>query len=225
MFDSIFTDGLVTPSSVIICLAAAFITGLVYAVLCCYKTESSRSFLIGTAFLPTTVALVICLVNGNIGAGVAIAGAFGLVRFRSAPGTAREISIIFIAMAAGLAFGMGYIGYGIIFLLVCGVLLFVCELFGVFEKKTDNTEKYLKITIPEGLNYSGAFDDIFDQFASKVSLEQVRTVNMGSMFKLTYKVKLKDCTKTKEMIDMIRCRNANLEVTLETAEAKKEGIL
>ena len=165
-----------------------------------------------------TVAAVIALVNGNLGVGVAIAGAFGLVRFRSAPGTAREIAAIFIAMAAGLAFGMGYIAYGAIFLLGSGCLLFV---FGKFAKKAEilrDREKIIKITIPESLDYTEVFDDIFAKFASSAKLEKVKSANMGSMFRLSYRVTLKNAGSEKPMLDEIRTRNGNLEIQCSRAD-------
>ena len=126
MFNSIFKQSgntVVTPTAIFICLGVALLAGVIFATLCYFKAKSTKSFLVATAVLPMVVALVIILVNGNIGAGVAIAGAFSLVRFRSAPGTAKEICIIFISMASGLAFGMGFIAYACIFMLVCGVVI------------------------------------------------------------------------------------------------------
>lgn len=225
MFESIIKDGYAGAKEILICLGAAFITGLVFAFLSAWKTESSRSFLIGTMFLPLTAALIIFLVNGSIGTGIAIAGAFGLVKFRSAQGSAREIAIVFIAVAGGLAFGTGYIGYGVLFLLFCGALLFAFERFGIFKDKKEDAVRCLKITVPEGLNYDGAFDDVFKEYTSSCSLVQARTANMGSMYRLTYRISLKDETRTKEMIDALRCRNGNLEISVELPEMRTENVL
>lgn len=155
---------------------------------------------------------------------LAIAGAFGLVRFRSAPGTAREIAVIFIAMAAGLAFGMGYLAYGAIFLLASGVLLYA---FGIFVAKADSLrgmEKKVKVTIPEALDYTSVFDDIFSEYTEKSELETVKSTNMGSMFRLTYRVTLKNAECEKPMIDAIRTRNGNLEIQCSRADINESEL-
>lgn len=223
MFESIFTDGNVAAVGFFIVLGTSLICGLIYAFLACYKSDSSTSFFMCSALLPMTVAAVIALVNGNLGVGVAIAGAFGLVRFRSAPGSAREIAIIFIAMAAGLAFGMGYIAYGAIFLLACGVLLFVFDEISTKAKAARNLEKTIKITIPETLDYTSVFDDIFTEYTDCFELEKVKSTNMGSMFRLSYHVKMKKSANEKAMLDAVRMRNGNLEVEcLRTDLTEKE---
>ena len=160
-FDTIFNNGQETSTNVLICLALSLVCGVAFACLCWFRSRSSKSFLISTALIPAAVTLVISLVNGNIGAGVAIAGAFSLVRFRSLPGTAKEICIIFIAMASGLAFGMGYILYGFIFALGSGVILIACSLVGIWDRKSYGKERILTVTIPESLNYNEVFDDLF----------------------------------------------------------------
>ncbi len=197
MFESIFKDGNMPATSFFIALGVALVFGVIYAFLACYKSDSSSSFFIAAALLPMTVAAVIALVNGNLGIGVAIAGAFGLVRFRSAPGSAKEISIIFIAMAAGLAFGTGYLAYGAIFLLLCGGLLFAFGKFTAKSKSLKNKEKIIKITIPESLDYSSVFDDIFSEYTLKNELINVKSTNMGSMFRLTYRATLKSLDNEK----------------------------
>ena len=218
MFESIFKDGNMPATSFFIALGVALIFGIIYAFLACYKSDSSSSFFIAAALLPMTVAAVIALVNGNLGIGVAIAGAFGLVRFRSAPGSAKEISIIFIAIAAGLAFGTGYLAYGAIFLLLCGGLLFVSGKFTAKTKSLKNKEKIIKITIPESLDYSSVFDDIFSEYTLKNELLDVKTTNMGSMFRLTYRATLKSPDNEKQMLDALRTRNGNLEIQCSRAD-------
>lgn len=163
------------------------------------------------------VAVVIELVNGNLGVGVAIAGAFGLVRFRSAQGTAKEIAAFFVAMASGLAFGMGFMAYGVIVLLVAGAIILVCNLLMNKPKKA-SLEKIIKITIPESLDYTTVFDDIFGVFTTYSDLESVKSVNMGSMFRLSYRVKLKTREDEKMLIDAIRTRNGNLEIQCSRAD-------
>lgn len=224
MFESIFSDGNIAAVSFFIALSVALVCGVIYAFLACHNSRSSMNFAIATALIPMTVAAVIALVNGNLGVGVAIAGAFGLVRFRSAPGTAREIAVIFIAMAAGLAFGMGYLAYGAIFLLASGVLLFA---FGIFAAKAGSLrgmEKKVKVTIPEVLDYTSVFDDIFSEYTEKSELETVKSTNMGSMFRLTYRVTLKNAECEKPMIDAIRTRNGNLEIQCSRADINESEL-
>lgn len=200
-----------TPGSMIICSLVSILLGL--AIAACYMicTEKySSSFVITLVILPVLVQAVIMMVNGNLGTGVAIVGAFSLVRFRSIPGTSREIGTIFFAMAVGLATGMGYIGFAaIITVLVALVYVLLTKLhFG--ERK--DTAKQLKITVPENLNYAGLFDDIFAKYLSEFELNKVKTTNLGSMFEITYRIKLVDENLEKEMIDEIRTRNGNLTV-------------
>ena len=221
MFNSIFTNGVVDITSFILVLVSALGTGIIFTLISLIRSESSKSFNITTALLPAVVSMVIMLVNGNIGAGVAVAGAFSLVRFRSVPGKAKEICIIFISMAMGLAFGMGYILYGMIFGLISAVIMLLLSIFKVFDKnKKEN--KILRIMIPEDLDYPTVFDDLFEKYLSKVELVKVKSKNMGSMFKLTYYITLKDLSKEKEFIDEIRCRNGNLEITVSREEFKEE---
>lgn len=224
MFDSLFESGDITVLAVFLSLGAALIAGVIFAFMCYYRSKSTKSFFISTALLPCVVALVIILVNGNIGVGIAIAGAFSLVRFRSAPGTAKEISVIFITMASGLAFGMGYIGYGSIFILALGGVLMLFERLNIWDKKIDIKEKRLKIVLPEELDYTKVFDDIFEKYTDKVELYKVKTVNMGSMFCLYYLITLKDLNNEKEFMDELRCRNGNLEVLIQRVDFDKSEL-
>ncbi|MBO4695565.1 MAG: DUF4956 domain-containing protein [Clostridia bacterium] len=216
IFASLFEDTTsVSVTNFFIVMAVALGAGIIYSFLCYFKGKSSKSFLITTALVPAAVAMVIMLVNGNIGVGVAVAGAFGLVRFRSAQGSAKEILIIFIAMAAGLAFGTGYLAYGAIFLVLAGIILLVLNLTKIWEKKSDKSTKLMKVTIPEDLDYVSVFDDLFEQYTKDAELVKTKSVNMGSMFRLTYKLTLKDPSQEKKFIDDIRCRNGNLEIVME----------
>ena len=212
--DSIFQYGVVTTEDVFVCLISALICGVIFASFCMYKTKSTKSFLMATALMPLVVTLVILLVNGNIGTGIAIAGAFSLVRFRSAAGTAKEICIIFVAMAAGLAFGMGYIFYGSIFIVVTGGFIVLCERFNFWNKKPNLKDKRIKIVIPENLDYTEAFDDIFEKYTEQYSIVKTKTTNMGSLFCVYYHIVMKDVKNEKAMIDEIRIRNGNLEVSV-----------
>ena len=204
-------------------LAVALTTGIVFSFLCYIKNKTTKSFLITTALIPSAVAMVIMLVNGNIGAGIAVAGAFSLVRFRSAQGSAKEICTIFISMAAGLAFGMGYLAYGSIFIILAGVVLLILDFTPIWNNNTNSLEKTLKITIPEDLNYTEVFDDIFEKYTKKHELIKTKTTNMGSMFKLTYNIILIDAKIEKEFVDEIRCRNANLEIEIMRTDDKNKG--
>ena len=214
LFDSIFAQGEMNEVGFFISIISALIIGVLFALVCSYKSNSSKSFYITTALIPACVALVIMLVNGNIGAGIAVAGAFSLVRFRSAPGTAKEICIIFIATTAGLTFGMGYIAYAVSFLLLASIALFLLTQFRIFERKNAECHKLLKITIPESLDYESVFNDLLVKYTKDHKLVQIKSVNMGSMFKLTYSITLKNVKEEKEFIDELRIRNGNLEISL-----------
>ena len=224
MFESIFSDGNVAAVGFFIALGVALACGVIFAFLSCYKSGSSSNFFICIALLPMTVAAVIAIVNGNLGVGVAIAGAFGLVRFRSAPGTAREIAAIFIAMASGLAFGTGYLAYGAIFLVVCGIILFVFAIINEKKNASKGLEKIIKVTIPETLDYTTVFDDLFSEYTVLSELEKVKTVNMGSMFRLSYRVTLKNAESEKALLDAIRIRNGNLEIQCSRADVVEKEL-
>ena len=224
MFESPFSDGIISPLDIFLCLGVALVMGVIFSFMCHYKSKSTKSFLVATSLLPLVVALVIVLVNGNIGTGIAIAGAFSLVRFRSAPGTAKEICIIFIAMAAGLAFGMGYLAYGAIFIMISGVVLLLLEKLKIWELRVNNTEKIIRITIPEELDYTDVFDDIFKKYTKKYEIVKVKTINMGSMFKVYYQINLNSVKDEKKLLDEIRIRNGNLEVSIQRVDYKKSEL-
>lgn len=217
LFDSDIT-AVISVSSFLLCLGFSLVIGLVMAFSYMYRTRYTKSFVVTLALLPAVVCVVIMLVNGNVGTGVAVAGAFSLVRFRSVPGTAKEICTLFLAMGAGLIAGMGYLGFAVLFTVVmCAVFLLYNRLdFGA--KKNAATYKTFTITIPEDLDYTGAFDDIFEEYTTAHDLACVKTTNMGSMFRLTYHVTLRDIAKEKEMVDKIRCRNGNLEISISKQE-------
>ncbi len=211
-----------TLASFFLCMGTAVVLGVLMAKLYAYKAKCSQSFVATLALIPVVVAMVIMMVNGNIGAGVAVAGAFSLVRFRSVPGTANEIGAIFTAMCTGLTIGMGYIGYAILFALIaCGFSLVLKVIdFGTPAP----IGRMLHITIPENLNYTNVFDDIFAEFVSEVSLLSVKTSNMGSLFKLTYQMELKGDKNEKDLIDALRCRNGNLEIRIHQKEFTTDGL-
>ena len=213
LFDTDMTQ-VISPSEFLLCIGSSLVIGLILAAACLYRTRCSKSFLATLALLPSVVCVVIMMVNGNVGAGVAVAGAFSLVRFRSAPGTGKEITMLFLAMGAGLIAGMGYLAYAFLFtVILCGCTLLYSRLdFGITRR--DASYKTLHITVPEDLNYTGAFDDIFRKYTVSCELIRVKSTDMGSLFRLTYHLVLSDLSAEKEMIDQLRCRNGNLEITV-----------
>ncbi len=217
LFDTDMTV-VITPAEFLTCLGVSLGIGLILAALYQYHTRYTRSFVLTLALLPAVVCVVIMMVNGNVGTGVAVAGTFSLVRFRSAPGTAREICAIFLAMAAGLIAGMGYLGYAVL----CTLVLGGAELlFRMLSAKADggaSLYKTLHITIPEDLDYSDVFDEPLREFTREYELTSVKTTNMGSLFRLTYNITLRDSRTEKSLIDRLRCRNGNLEITVSKQE-------
>lgn len=224
MSDSIFkgifdtaTTQTISVGNFVLCIGVSLLIGLFLALVYTWKSRYTKSFVMTLSMLPAVVCAVIMMVNGNIGAGVAVAGAFSLVRFRSAPGTAKEIATIFLAMGAGLIAGMGYLGFAALFAVILGVVTLIFNYF-TFKSTANSKERILKITIPENLNYTEAFDDLFEKFTTSHTLTLAKTSNMGSMYKLTYRVSLKKPEDEKKFIDEIRCRNANLEVSMSLEE-------
>lgn len=215
LFDSpgAFTIGI---KDFLICVGFSLILGFIAALAFSFKSRTTKSFFVTLSILPAVVCVVIMMVNGNVGTGVAVAGAFSLVRFRSAPGSAKEIGMIFLCMGAGLITGMGYLGFAAVFTLIISAVFVISSLFG--NGKSVNAYKTLTITIPEDLNYTEIFDDIFSEYTKRSELVRVKTTNMGSLFRLSYDVVLRDVKKEKEMIDRIRERNGNLEISVSRQE-------
>ncbi len=216
MFDGLFSNtmGDIGVGSFLISLGAALVLGIVLAIIYMYKASYTKSFVITLAIIPAVVSIVIMMVSGSLGAGVAVAGTFSLVRFRSVPGTAKEISAIFLAMAVGLACGMGYPMYALLFTIIIGGAFFLMNMLGFGEKKNGSLCKVLRITVPEDLEYGNMFDDIFEKYTKSANLSQVKTTNLGSLNKLSYDIVLKDAGHEKQMIDELRCRNGNLEINM-----------
>lgn len=213
MLESILSEtvsGGVTLDQFMLCAATSILLGMLSAAVHTYKNQYSRNFIITLALLPVMVQTVIMLVNGNLGTGVAVMGAFSLVRFRSMPGNAREIGSVFLAMALGLAAGMGYLGTAVLLALIAGAVTTLLVLLPIAG--TGAGRKELKITIPETLDYNGIFDDIFERYTKKSELIRVKTVNMGSLYELCYHVELRAELIEKDMLDDIRCRNGNLTI-------------
>lgn len=212
LFNSIIPSTGITPLVFIILVLVSLVLGGIMALIHTYRNDYTKSFIMTLAILPAVICVVILMVNGNIGAGVAVAGTFSLVRFRSAPGTAREIGAIFAVMGMGLIMGMGYIGYAALFTCLIGLAILMYSRFSADGKKS--TRKILKITIPENLNYSDVFDEFLEKYTKSYKLKQVKTSNMGSLYKLSYEIVLTDPSIEKEFIDQLRTRNGNLEISL-----------
>ncbi|MBQ1850276.1 MAG: DUF4956 domain-containing protein [Lachnospiraceae bacterium] len=206
----------------LICLGAALILGFFLAIVSSYKANTSQSFFLSIALLPAVVCVVIMMVNGNVGAGIAVAGAFSLVRFRSAPGSAKEICAIFLAMGAGLILGMGYVGYAVLFTVILSAVLFAYVQLGIGNKQSLPQEKTLHVTIPENLDYETVFEEILEKYTAKHELTNVKTTNMGSLFKLTYGITLKEIGREKEFLDKLRTRNGNLEISLSKRDKSQQ---
>lgn len=217
IFKGIFDSEGVTLISVtdfLLCLGVSLLLGVIMSLSYMLGKKYTRSFLFALSLLPSVVCVVIMMVNGNVGTGVAVAGAFSLVRFRSAPGTAKEICALFVAMGAGLVAGMGYLGYAFLFTIV---LCLMFAIYNILSAKVSCT-RVLSVTIPEDLNYTSIFDEVFSRYLSRYELTRVKTTNMGSLFRLTYNITLKESKSERELINEIRVRNGNLEVSVMNAE-------
>ena len=212
MFSSIFSSAEAvsyTAGDIIVCSIVSVVLGVLIALIFHFVGATSKSYKTSLVILPLLVQAVIMMVNGNLGTSVAVLGAFSLVRFRSVPGNSKEICGVFFAMAAGLATAMGCLVFAATLTIVVGVIFIVCEkLFNGFN----TNQKALRITIPENLDYTSVFDDIFSRYTKKAELINVKTTNMGSMFELKYMIDVKADINEKQMIDEIRCKNGNLTV-------------
>ena len=228
MVEKLFSSVLDTASGTfdlegfLLCALVSLALGLFIAALTLVRSESGKGFFITVTLLPAMVEMIIMLVNGNVGTGVAVMGAFSLVRFRSAPGSAREIASIFLAMAVGLATGMGYLGCAALFAVILGPVFLLLSLTRIGEGPKGARE--MTITIPEILEYPKVFEDIFQTYLRKWELRQVRTTNMGSLYKLRYRIVLREEMHEKEFIDALRCRNGNLEILCGLVADRREEL-
>ncbi len=193
-------------------MGVSIFLGIIIALAYMYNNTYKKDFVIQLIVLPTIVMAVIAIVNGNVGTGIAVMGAFSLVRFRSIPGSAKEIVFIFFAMAVGLATGMDYIEYSIVFTIVLALEYIIIN--SIKFKDTTLEKRELKITVPESLDYYGIFDEIFKEYTKSHKLVRVKTTNMGTLFQLTYKIEFKKPELEKAFIDELRVRNGNLDVIL-----------
>lgn len=214
MLKSLFsnTSSNIELSSILICTIVALILGLVIAITHKKTSRHSKDFLITLAILPVLVQTIMIMVNGNLGTSVAIVGAFSLVRFRSIPGTSKEILSVMFAMTVGLATGMGHVLFAIIMTLIVSLAIIIFSKVDFFALNKE--EKILKIIVPENMDYTTMFDEIFAKYTKEYRLENVKTTNMGSLFDLTYRIILEKNVNEKEFIDDIRIKNGNLKVML-----------
>lgn len=222
VFDTELT-AVISVTDFLLCIACSLVIGIILAASYMFRTRYTKSFVVTIATLPAVVCVVIMMVNGNIGAGVAVAGAFSLVRFRSVPGTAKEIGMLFLAMGAGLIAGMGYLGFALLFTVILAAVNLLYNALNLGAKRNAAKYKSFRITIPEDLDYTGVFEEVFREYTTACELTRVKSTNMGSMFRLTFDVILRDPAKEKELIDKLRERNGNLEITVskqETTEAQ-----
>ncbi|PZL76189.1 DUF4956 domain-containing protein [Enterococcus plantarum] len=225
MLSSLLVESSVDVSikQLLICIVVSVLLGLLVAYVHMYRNIYSKNFVITLAVLPVLVQLVIMLVNGNLGTGVAVLGAFSLIRFRSVAGGAREITSIFWSMGIGLATGMGYVSYITIFSLIIALFLLVLNTLH-FGEKQKLAEREVKITIPEDLDYPGLFDDLFQHYTYSAYLDSVKTTNMGSLYELRYRIKLKDSRMEKELMDAMRIRNGNLTIVSGKVSTNREEL-
>lgn len=224
MFSSILTgvEGSLTIQNALLCTLVSLLLGFLIAVAYGAQGACSKNFMVTLTLLPVLVQMVIMLVNGNLGTSVAVLGAFSLVRFRSVPGSSKEMAVIFFAMAVGLATGTGFLSFAAVMTLMVGGVFLVLGKTHFGESRQEN--KDLRITIAEHLDYTEIFDDIFRQYTNKYSLQRVKTTNLGSMYELEYHITLKDIRKEKEMLDAIRCRNGNLTIICGRRSAMQEEL-
>ncbi|MBQ6504017.1 MAG: DUF4956 domain-containing protein [Flexilinea sp.] len=222
MLDSIITGTEITAVSFLVCTAVSLFLGVLTAMLSMYENKPTQSFVITLAVTPAIVQVIIMLVNGNLGTGLAVAGAFGLVRYRSASASGKEISLIFLSMAIGLATGMGYVVLAVLFFLIVAAFIYMLQKIH-FGASSENIRS-LKITISENLDYDGLFDDIFAEYTNSAELEKVKTTNMGTLYELDYSITLKDDHKIKPFLDDLRCRNGNLNIVCGKPVTPKEAL-
>jgi len=219
LFTSI-TNGVFTPEKYLICAGCALLCGIIAALAASFRSHTTKSFIVSLILLPAIVQTVIMMVNGNVGTGVAVMGAFSLVRFRSVPGKAKDIVSIFLTMTAGLACASGFVGIALLFTVLVSIGMIITVLFPVKSERALD----LRITIPESISFSDAFDDVLAEYTKNHTLVSVKTTNMGSLYRLQYRIELKDSEKMKEFIDTLRCRNGNLEISVSVASQGAEEL-
>ena len=221
LFSSIFTSTF-TLGQFLIAVLASMVLGFVVSIYYMFRNTYSKSFVPSLILIPAIECVVIIMINGNMGAGIAVAGSFALIRFRSARGSAKDLTAIFMAMAIGIICGTGYIGIAVLFtLIVCAVGMFLSFVkYGECDVKL----RYLKITVPENLNYDEVFEEVLNNYCSDYEIEKVKTLSLGSLFRVDYSIVMKDTSKIKAMIDDLRIRNNNLEIVCGKEAVSKEEL-
>jgi hypothetical protein len=219
LFTSISASG-ATTTTFLLSLLTALVCGALTAAAAAYRSRLSAGFAASLILLPAIVMTVIAIVNGNVGTGVAVMGAFSLVRFRSVPGKAKDIVAIFLVMAAGLACAGGYLAIALTITAVVCLGMVLCTHLPTRSSRLMD----LRLTVPESLHIDGAFDEVFDQYTHFRELITVKTSNMGSLYKLHYQVELKDARQLQSFLDALRCRNGNLEIALSRAEERSDTL-
>lgn len=218
MFTNILTTTTgeaLSTSGAITCIVLSVVLGLVISLIYIFsdrKKKYSSHFAFSLAILPVIVCVVIMVVGSDIARAISLGGVFALVRFRSVPGDSKDITNVFFAMVVGLSCGMGYAYLAVVVTIVVGLIYFVLNFtqYGVRRCET----KQLRITVPENLNFNGAFDDLFGEYTTNVELERIKTTNLGTLYELTYNIDMKKDVDEKAFIDSLRCRNGNLNIIL-----------
>lgn len=221
LFNNIFQQTTMGIGIFLLCILFSFIIGVIYLIAYKIKNETSRTMEVAILILPTIISVVIIMVNGNLGVGVAIAGAFSLVRFRSVQGNAKDICLIFMVMCSGLIIGVGYIGYAMVFSIVMGTLVVLSNMLILNNKKLQY-KKCLKITLPDDLDYENIFDEILNKYTNYHKIQSIKTTNLGSLIKIKYDIILKEDTYEKDFIDELRVKNGNLEIAICNTEINNE---
>jgi hypothetical protein len=220
LFETTSSTSLISIRKFFICIIAALVAGLIIALSYKIRNKTTQNFVTTLALMPAMVCVIILMVNGNIGTGVAVTGAFSLIRFRSVAGSSSDLGAIFLAMGTGLIIGMGYIGFAFAFAIIISIMQIIYANIGM--GKRDDVDRTMRIAIPEDLDYTGVFEDLFEKYTTSNQLTNVKTTDMGSLFRLTYNISLKDVKLEKELIDNLRCRNGNLEISISKQEMSSE---
>ena len=220
IFGSILTESTLSGGTFLLLLAAALALGALIAFVYTIRSDYTKSFVVTLALLPAMVCTVVLMVSGSLGASLAVAGTFSLVRFRSAPGSAREIAAVFLSMATGLACGMGCPALAAVFAVIVSLVSLLYNLSSFGETRGEDLRKTLHITVPEDLEYAGIFDDLFAEYTTQARMTRVKTTNLGSLNRLTYDITLRRPGTEKALIDALRCRNGNLEISLSQRAAE-----
>ena len=220
LFETTSSTSLISIGKFFICIMAALLAGLIIALSYKIRNKTTQNFVTTLVLMPAMVCVIILMVNGNIGTGVAVTGAFSLIRFRSVAGSSSDLGAIFLAMGTGLIIGMGYIGFAFVFAIIISIMQIIYANIGM--GKRDDVDRTMRIAIPEDLDYTGVFEDLFEKYTISNQLTNVKTTDMGSLFRLTYNISLKDAKLEKELIDNLRCRNGNLEISISKQEMSSE---